>query len=70
MAPIKHRPKPSNQVPPKTHIPVVVPKALLYGCDKSAGTFPGDVGGVVIPQTADGLQRLAYKSDQKSAREH
>lgn len=50
--------------------PVVVPKALLYGCDKSAGTFPGDVGGVVIPQTADGLQRLAYKSDQKSAREH
>lgn len=57
--------------PPKTHIPLV-PKALLYGCDKSAGTFPGDVGGVVIPQTVDGLQRLVYKANQNVSitREH
>lgn len=59
-------------VPEGVPFPPLVPKALLYGCDKSAGTFPGDVGGVVIPQTVDGLQRLVYKANQNVSitREH
>lgn len=53
------------------------PKALLQGCDAdwddSDGTTPGDVGGVVIPHTAEGLQMVTCaqsKTQQSSEKEH
>lgn len=48
-------------VPRGVPFPPVVPKNLLLGWDESGGTFPGEVGGVAMPQTADGLQSVPWE---------
>lgn len=57
---VKGEPKSTNQSQTNTYVPVV-PKNLLLGWDESGGTFPGEVGGVAMPQTADGLQSVPWE---------